>query len=211
MHYVFQTNLTLLTPHLTKNIMQCANDWQLLKKISFFSSGSALRSINGAEEKNDEEYKEFYLEQLNGGPGFFGIFELPEDLESQLLIRLPKKFQNCNNGKKIKIRLQILQNFKLFPHIDKHRNASILTMVSNNDVSTTFWDCVKPHEFIQGYVPDSNLIEERLRVKFNQGESWLFDSNKIHGTTELSDNFRVTINYGFNVEYSEMIKLLIND
>ena len=45
-----------------------------------------------------------------------------------------------------------------------------------------------------------------MRFNVNQGETWLFDHDCIHGTLKKSNDVRVTLNLSYQLTIPEMLK-----
>ena len=207
MKYAVLTNPQLLTPEINQEILELAKHFDKLKKNVYITGKTAVRPVSKIYDPEDSEgYKYFEDDQINGGDGFFAICPLPHELEQRIYDRIPTALKIQDN---VRIRLQVLQNFKLFPHVDKNRGVSLFTMISENEVDCVFWNVTEPHEFRDGHLPNPELIQEQMRFRVSPGETWLFDHNEIHGTTESSDKLRITINISYGkLTIADMIKVL---
>lgn len=199
MKYAILTPFTnIITEDLRAEILSFANQDPELLDITSYSSNSVYQagklenlSNNNA---NDELKYTYQSSDIDRGPGDFMIIKPSDDLESRLLARLPDKIRSFR--KQPYVRIQRLQNYMIIPHIDFTRNLGfILPITSNPTVYTVFYEKTQPHDFYREHLPDPDLIAEKCRVRFDKDETWLIDTDSIHGTDGIDTNVRVTVNF----------------
>ena len=204
MKYAVLTDFNLVTEDIKNGIIDLASNLEHLKKNVFISKGFATRQSANQIEKLNGDYRVYQDDRLNGGNGYFAVANLTPDLEQLVIKQIPDCLKHLG---KPRIRLQVLKDFILFPHVDRGRKTSLFTMITDSrDIDCVFWETTKEHEFFENHLPDQNLIKEKMRFNVNQGETWLFDHDCIHGTLKKSDDIRVTLNLSYKLDIPELLK-----
>jgi hypothetical protein len=159
---------------------------------------------------NPNEVIRLKYQNYDRGPGDFIIIRPSEDLSQRLLNQLPEKIRTYKQGPYV--RIQCLQNYKLIPHIDFRRSSGLIIPITHNpNVYTVFYNQSEPHDFFRDHLPDPDLIIEKCRFNFGKDETWIIDTNAIHGSDSLDPTRRVTVNFMWsNVAMSEIISLMFS-
>ncbi len=204
MKYAVLTDFEILTNEIREGIIDLASNVEHLKKNVFISKGYATRQSANQEEKSIGEYRIYQDPRLDGGEGYFAVAPLTPDLEQLVLNQIPNCLKHLG---KPRVRFQVLKDFILFPHVDTGRKTSLFTMVTDNKgIDCVFWETIKEHQFVENHLLDPELIKQKLKFSVNQGETWLFDHDCIHGTLNKSDQPRVTLNLSYQLTIPEMLK-----